>query len=132
MADNSSTGFALYICKIPDIHERRSQSRSKLLCSVRGKRYIVRVKAEFMWSGAIIDSSYAEVDIAKEGLLDLKVWCVRSGKTWRSNVATKHSDLANHHCRSQQQQYCINSKTAAAVVAYFDDCIVQATTPRCS
>ena len=40
-------------------------------------------------------------------------------KTWRSDVATKHSDLANHHCRSQQQHYYINSKTAAAV-AYFD------------
>ena len=70
MADNSSTGLALYTSKIPDIHERRSQSRSKLLCSVRGKRYILRVKAELMWSGAIINSSYAEVDIAKEGLLE--------------------------------------------------------------
>ena len=90
MAD-SSTGLALYICKIPHIHERRSQSRSKLLWGVRGKRYFVRAKAEFLWSGAIRDSSYAEVDIANEGLLVLKVWCVRGagkpgGQTLRQNT----------------------------------------------
>ena len=76
MAD-SSTGLALYICKIPDIHERRSQSLSKLLWGVRGKRCFVRAKAEFVWSGAIRGSSYAEVDIANEGQLVLMVWCVR-------------------------------------------------------
>ena len=64
-----------------------------------------------MWSGAIIDSSYAEVDRKRSAAGIKGVVCERGRKTRRSDVATKHLDLADHHCCSQQQHYYIDTST---------------------